>query len=108
MIEDSGSGHITLTAIYPSQDRYEFSQLFCVFNGVGLGVVVEVGVDGTHLFGRSFSHLAQSCNWDFEIRVKSGAVLLIPPSQLKSFRSSYKIALTKRLLFPMTWCILVM
>ena len=31
-----------------------FFQLFCIFYGVGVGVVVEVDVDGAHVFGPVF------------------------------------------------------
>ena len=31
-----------------------FSQCHCVFDGVGLGVVVEIDVDGAHLLGLVF------------------------------------------------------
>ena len=50
--EYSGSDYVTLTAIL---DILEFLfQLFCVFDGVSLGVVVEIDVDGAHLFGLVF------------------------------------------------------
>jgi len=40
---------------HPTLDVLKFLfQLFCVFNGVGLGVVVEIDVDGAHIFGLIF------------------------------------------------------